>query len=224
MIALLGAMFVQPATAFNRVVLLEDAFSNLNNWKDMTLAVDWGNQSSPDSAFAIVDGSVQISSAAQGWTSYTTSTGLRTFTSLDFQFPEKIQHSSSVLEIEFRARWQRYGTGKAENNRFLVTVQHDYPEEGIVLNNPLLITDPTGHPWARPAYQIRMRGAGDNVLDANNGGSTILQYGGGAVAEGEYEYLASYGWWVPGFNASAVYRRANPGSSSGGVCALPSRQ
>lgn len=181
----------------------------------MSLAVDWGTEASPASAFAVAEGVVRLAPEAQGWTSYTTLTGLRTFSNLDFRFPEVVEHASSVLTVEFRIRFENlFFSGKAEANRFTVTVQHDYPPDGLDVNNPALVTNPAGAPWARPAYQVRIRGANDTQLDAQNRGSTILQYGGGTVPEGEYEYISSLGWWVPGFNASAL---GNSTHSSGNV-------
>ncbi|MCC5842284.1 MAG: hypothetical protein JJT96_19365 [Opitutales bacterium] len=202
---------VLSAVAADRVVLLDENFADLANWTDMSRAVDWGTASSPPSAFSVAGGVAQIAPEAFGWTGYFSATGLRTFTNLDFQFPEAVDHASSVLTVEFRVRFnQLFFAGKGESNRFVVTVQHDYPLGGLNVSDPSLVTNPAGAPWARPAYQIRMRGANDTQLDANNRGSTILQYGGGTVPEGEYEYLQDFGWWVPGFNASALGNGTHP--------------
>lgn len=177
----------------------------------MSLAVDWGTESSPASAFRVAGGVVDLAPEAQGWTSYTLASGLRTFTNLDFRFPEIVEHASSVLTIEFRIRFDHlFFSGKAEPNRLTVTVQHDYPAGGLNVNDPSLVTNPAGAPWARPAYQVRIRGANDTQLDAQNRGSTILQYGGGTVPEGEYEFISNLGWWVPGFNASALGNSTHP--------------
>ncbi|MCC5805949.1 MAG: hypothetical protein JJU00_06425 [Opitutales bacterium] len=88
------------------------------------------------------------------------------------------------------------------------------------------MTNPAGAPWARPACQIRLRGANDTQLDADNRGSTILQYGGGTVPEGEYEYLHDFGWWVPGFNASALGKGNHPSGNvtPPGEMSLPSTE
>jgi hypothetical protein len=199
------------------VILLDDDFTDLSQWKDLSRAVDWGNAGSPDSAFLTTGGELQLNpSATVGWTGYTNATHLRTFTAVDFQFPEPLNHSSSILTIDFRARWNRYTPQKSEGNRFLVSVQHDYPEGGIDLTDPSLVTNPAGAPWARPAYQIRIRGAEDTAVDVDNLGSTILQYGGGTIPFGEYEYYTTGGWWMPGFNSSAY---GNGTHSSGAVSA-----
>lgn len=200
-----------PAWAMHPTVLLDDDFADLTNWTDMSRAVDWGTADSPASAFRVDEGVVSVAPETQGWTSYTTETGLRTFTNLDFRFPEVVEHAASVLTVEFRIRFDHlFFAGKAEPNRFTVTVQHDYPAGGLNITNPEFVTNPTGAPWARPAYQVRIRGANDTQLDSQNRGSTILQYGGGTVPEGEYEYISSLGWWVPGFNASALGNSTHP--------------
>ncbi len=202
--------------------VLQDQFANLSQWKDLSTAITWGGQSAGTSAFvagsgvdasnAALDG-VTLSSTALANISYTSSTGLKTFTALDRQFAAPINHATNIVKIDFRVRWKGTPNNNGEANRFIVTLTHDYPAGGLDLTPDAHLADFTsngGAAWARPAYHARIRGG------SQSGQNSWLQYGGGKMADGEFETYndantaATPDWWLPGFISGAG--GSSPGS------------
>jgi len=184
-------------------VLLEDEFDAPDpRWDDLSLVPQWGSPRDYSTAFEWTESRVRLvrsgSRSTLGYTSYSNSIGLKTFQALDFQFPESLQHAESELTIDYRMRWPSPGDAIGEGGRVLLVLNHAYPEGGLDLTREgeagSRVRDFSGEWWARPAYHVRMRNS------TSRSGSSMLQYGGGATAEGEYERTA---WWLPGFISGA---------------------
>lgn len=186
-------------------ILLEDNFDHegASLWKDLSVVPRWGNPPAHGSAFEWRAGVVRLRRSGErstlGHTRYGGLTDLKTFTALDYRFEDPVRHGRSELTVDFRLRWPQQTEQSGEAGRFLVLLNHDYPEGGLDLT-------PEGEPgsrvrdfsrewWARPAYHVRLRNS------TTRAGSSFLQYGGGMVAEGEYERTAE--WWLPGFVSGA---------------------
>lgn len=188
-----------PLTAVQTTNLLTDSFDNLSNWTDLSLAIDWGDGTTPASAFTTDNGWAQFNEALDtSWVGYGNGK-LNMFQALDLQFAAPIDHTRSIITIEFRIRWELAQSGgkDGESNRFIVSLNHDYPAGGIDVTQQQRARDGS-FPWyARPAYQIRIRGGVESSQ-----AEPILMYGGGLDLEGEYEYNTSLQYWFPGFVAS----------------------
>ena len=201
LILLLSAVIVSAPA---QTVLLNEQFNNLSNWDDLSLSVTWGGNTMPVSAFLNSGGTVTLTADAKSNSGYTSTSSLKTFTCLDFLFPYSIDHNAYGLTIDFRARWSET-IGSGEGSRFMIVVNHDYPTGGLDLDLNDRYDDFDAEWWARPAYQVRLRGPGS---------STIMQYGGGLDPLGEYEIYQVSGvpqWWLPGFVSSPGGLSPNPG-------------
>lgn len=174
-------------------ILLNDSFTDLSQWKDLSTAITWGGNSTPTSAFTTSGGTAALTAAALANTGYTSASELRTFTALDHQFAQPVNHPANTVTVDFRARWSSVGGN--ESGRFIVALTHDYPAGGLDLGLNARVGDFSQPWWARPAYQVRVR----------SGMTTLLQYGGGLTPLGEFEAYDSPGtpaspdWWLPGF-------------------------
>lgn len=196
--AILFASTVVPAFAGT---VLTDDFNNLSQWKDLSTAVTWGGNTGAVSAFETTGGAVSLTTTAMANGGYTTASSLKTFTALDHQFATPINRAGNQVEVVMRMRWNSL-LSNGESNRFILTLTHAYPTGGLDLDLNDRYDDftnaPNGNPWwARPAYQVRMRGG----TTSSTSGSTILQYGGGLSDAGEFEKLNT-SWWLPGFNST----------------------
>ncbi|MBE9028956.1 hypothetical protein IQ266_04160 [filamentous cyanobacterium LEGE 11480] len=195
--ALLGST---PALAN---VLINEDFNNIGDWKDLSTAIRWGDNRGAVSAFTTTNGAVALTDNAFNYTGYTAPNSLKTFTVLDRQFATPIIHKQNVITIDFRARWNSVDqSGSGEAGRFLIVLNHRYPRNGLNLNLDRKYNNFNRAWWARPAYHLRIRaGAIDNTQ-----GTSLLQYGGGFTAAGEYEKYnaeSGLGWWLPGFISGA---------------------
>ncbi len=193
-VLLLLLIFTRLALADQTII--DEDFSDISDWNDLSKAVTWGGQSSAVSAFTTSGGSVTMTGDGRNYAGYNNEDQLLTFTALDYQFPSPVDHNTSTIEIAFRAKWAG-GSASGEGSRFNIVVNHAYPGGGLDMDLDDKYDDLESHWWARPAYQVRMRGPIH---------STILQYGGGTDVEGEYEIYNNQ-WWLPGFVAA-------PGGSS----------
>lgn len=194
---------ITPLAGASANVILTDTFTNLNQWTDLSTAITWGGNTTPVSAFTTAGGQAALSAAALATGGgYTTATSLKTFTTLDHRFATPINHLLNTVTVDFRARWS--ATGSNESGRFNVVFVHDYPAGGLDSTlDAKYNTDFANEPWARPAYQVRIR----------SGGTTLLQYGGGLDPQGEFEVYSVSSlpqWWLPGFVSS-------PGGGSPGT-------
>jgi len=188
-----AAVVLSGSLCLADTVILNDSFSDLSQWKDLSTAITWGGNAVPTSAFTTAGGSASLTSSALANISYTTASGLKTFTALDHQFVSPIDHLSNTVTVDFRARWSSVGGN--ESGRFIVALTHDYPTGGLDLDLNDKFDDFSQAWWARPAYQVRVR----------SGMTTLLQYGGGLSPLGEFETYSDVGtsanpdWWLPGF-------------------------
>jgi hypothetical protein len=191
----LAAALVTSTISLPAVVLVDDAFSDLAVWQDLSTAVSWGEPATEQSAFRLTTNGITVSAAARDYAGYGDAAQLKTFTCLDYRFDRAIEHASSVVEIDFQIRWEALSTGSGESNRFMIILNHAYPVEGLDLAVDTRVSDFSQAWWARPAYHLRMRGG------AGRQATSMLQYGGGATELGEYE--ATTEWWLPGFISGA---------------------
>jgi hypothetical protein len=185
-------------------VILEDTFEQPQAfWDDLSTVPLWGSPPTSGTAFEWADGSVRLrrsgSRSTSGYTSYSSAVGLKTFVALDHRFAEPVPHAASELTVDFRLRWPFPGDGSGEGGRVLILLNHDYPEGGLDLTPEGSAgsrwNDFSAEWWARPAYHVRLRNS------TTRAGSSMLQYGGGMDAQGEYERTGS--WWLPGFVSGA---------------------
>ncbi len=204
---LAGMVVAASADAVQTTNLLNDSFTDLLNWKDLSTAIDWGDGTTPASAFVTTGGAAQFNPLIpSSWVGFgETGSGqakLNMFQALDHQFSAPVEHDRTVLTIEFRVRWEIAQTGgkDGESQRLVILLNHDYPVGGIDLDCVTCPTDPSENWYARPAYQVRVRGG-----DEGSQAETILMYGGGVSTEGDFEYAASVGYWLPGFVASTAF-------------------
>ncbi|MGC9453993.1 MAG: PEP-CTERM sorting domain-containing protein [Phycisphaerae bacterium] len=196
------------ASAGAQQVLLNDDFSDLSNWVDLSKAVTWGGNTTPTSAFttnADGAGKVSISSAGQAATGYG-SDELRMFQCLDFVFdsPVDISDQNAELNVTFNARWDNRSLSN-EGSRFNVFYTYDYPEGGMDLTLDDKYNDFSDHWWGRPAYNMRIR---------HNANEALLIWGGGTDTstnpiEGEFEHNDDF--WMPGFSSSPGGNSPQPG-------------
>lgn len=210
--------------------ILTDNFDDLSNWTDMSKAIGWGNVTTPDSAFTTANdidtgqaGIVRFNrTIPRSFVGYG-SDDLNMYQCLDIQFDSPVDHTRSILVIEFRARWEKPDVGgqDGEGNRFIVSVNHDYPDGGILLLGEQFdgdqdvaqsrVNDPSDAWYARPAYQIRIRGGTEGSQ-----AEPILMYGGGLELEGEYEFGGN-NFWLPGFVASVSWAYLNGSPNAVGI-------
>ena len=114
-------MFQQLENTTNKeTIILQDDFSNLNNWTDLTTLISWGNNPLGTSGFATGVNNEQQAVFLNRtgdkdeiditpYTGFTQPEDLKTFTALDFVFPETIIHQEEIITIEFDARWDSIG-------------------------------------------------------------------------------------------------------------------
>jgi hypothetical protein len=190
-------------------ILFEEFDTDLSQWKDLSTIPLWDHDNdgsrTNQSAFEITKDRIfrtgiigQLDSAIND-NRFDDPNGLRTFTALDYQFPQSIAHRD--VEMVFDILCQLAETSvSGENGRFLVALNHDYPASGIDLtpegqagSKISDISNPEDAWFARPAYHLRLR--------ASPTAPSFLQYGGGNSIEGEYEIGSN--WWLPTFISGA---------------------
>ncbi len=211
----MGLQFDNTATAVRLVaaneapplpgeILLEDDFTgDPGAWDDLSTVPLWGDPAEHGSAFEQVDGVIRLIRSGprdtRGFTGYLNADGLKTFTALDHRFNEPIDRTTSQLTIDFRLRWPVPTASSGEGGRFILSLNHDYPEGGLDLTPEGVagsrFNDFSAPWWARPAYHVRLRNS------TTGAGPSFLQYGGGETLLGEYERTPQ--WWLPGFISGA---------------------
>lgn len=184
-------------------VVLDDAFADLAAWDDLSTVPLWGNPARNRSAFSTDAGRAHLIRSGEddtrNFTGYQNANGLKTFTALDHRFAEPVDRRAAAIIVDARMRWETVTNTAGESGRFIIALNHDYPEGGLDLTREgtagSKYNDFSAAWWARPAYHLRIR-------NSNTGaGSAFLQYGGGDTDLGEYE--ATSGWWLPGFISGA---------------------
>ncbi|MCC5840260.1 MAG: hypothetical protein JJT96_09055 [Opitutales bacterium] len=211
----MGLQFDNTATAVRLIatsapppqpgeILLADDFSgDLSAWADLSTVPLWGDPVMHGSAFEQVGDVIRLIRSGprdtRHFTAYLNPLGLKTFTALDHRFNEPIDRTTSQLTIDFRLRWPTPTASSGEGGRFIISLNHAYPEGGLDLtpeDTPGSRWNDFSAPWwARPAYHVRLRNS------STGAGPSFLQYGGGAALLGEYERTPQ--WWLPGFISGA---------------------
>jgi len=187
-------------------VWLEDDFAEggaAAHWKDLSTVPRWGSPLAHGSAFDWTGGVVRLQRSGardtRAYTGYNTANGLKTFTALDHQFARAVRHAGSEVTIDFRLRWPTVDGSSGEGGRVIFALTHAYPEGGLDLTPEgqagSRLADFGGDWWARPTYHVRLRNSDTRA------GPSFLQYGGGAVTDGEFERTDN--WWLPGFISGA---------------------
>lgn len=198
--ALAGAVALACPLAGFGAADFSDSFTNLSGWTDLSKVVKWGagSGSTGVSAFDNSGGKVTLTSTAITYSGYVNTNSLKTFTALDKRFAAPINHKTNLVTIDFQAYWPTIPANNGEAGRFAVVLNYDYQPGGLDLTPEgqagSKVSDFSQEWWARPAYHLRIR-------NGSNGGTTMLQYGGGSVFGGEFESTAS--WWLPGFISGA---------------------
>ncbi|MCC5840308.1 MAG: hypothetical protein JJT96_09295 [Opitutales bacterium] len=178
-------------------VLLDDNFSDLSNWQDLSTAVNWTGSPPSGSVFRITDGVLNLNDEARTANMWNNPGGIRSFSAIDYQFPSSVTRPNNTITVEFRLRWASL-SATGENSRVAFMLLHDYPEGGLDLTPEARVMDFSQQWWARPAYQVRIRG-GFNPPDA----ASYFMYGGGRDIEGEFETAGNPAFWLPGFVSGA---------------------
>lgn len=171
-----------------------DDFNDLAGWNDLSTAITWGGYAGPVSAFTNEGGRVTLTAAAVANSGYTTASSLKTFTALDRQFAEPINHRASIVTIDFKAHWPAQATDAGDSGRFMVVLNHAYPTDGLSMVIDEKYNDLSEHWWARPSYHLRIRNG--------SSGTSMLLYGGGHDDLGEFEKYQSQ-WCLAGFISGA---------------------
>ena len=183
--------------------ILDDTFGDLSAWDDLSTVPLWGSPSRHRSAFSTEDGRVHLIRSGEDDTrdfaGYQNANSLKTFTALDHRFAEPLHRRAASITVDARMRWENVTNTAGEGGRFIIALNHEYPEGGLDLapegTEGSKYNDFSEDWWARPAYHLRIR-------NSNTGaGSAFLQYGGGDTDLGEYE--ATSDWWLPGFISGA---------------------
>jgi hypothetical protein len=188
-----------PNAVASTTVLLDDPMDDLGAWTDLSRAVSWTGAPVTGSAFETVSGVLRMNAEALGASMWGAG-GIRSFSAIDFPFPRSVDHSTNTITVEFRMRWETVTT-TGEANRVAFMLLHDYPASGVDTTTDLLVGDFSEQWFARPAYQLRIRG-GFNASDA----APYLMYGGGLDVEGEFETQKDGEdplYWLPGFVSAA---------------------
>ena len=174
-------------------VILDESFEDLDNWKDLSTAVTWDGSPPNGSVFQITNGVLNLNDESRTVPMWNNPGGIRSYSSIDYQFPSPVSHRTNTITIEFRLRWASLSqTG--ENGRIAFMLLHDYPEAGLDLTPEARVMDFSQHWWARPAYQVRIR-SGTNPSDA----APYFMYGGGTDIDGEFETGGDPPFWLAGF-------------------------
>ncbi len=193
------------ATIASAGTLIDEDFSDISDWNDLSTAVTWGGNAGPVSAFTSTGGAVTLTSTAKSHAGYASADDLKTFTALDMQFGSAIDRTNpatNTITIDFRAKWSA-GVISGEGSRFNITLNHDYPSGGLDMDLDDKYNDFTNDWWARPAYNARVRLQNDE---------TLMMYGGGPDSEGEYEKYGS-DWWLAGFSSGPGGHSPQPGTN-----------
>lgn len=192
-----------PPTQPGEVLLADDFSGDLGAWADLSTVPLWGNPAAHGSAFEQVGDVIRLIRSGPRdttpFTGYLNTQGLKTFTALDHRFDKPIDRTTSQLTIDFHLRWPVPTASSGEGGRFIISLNHAYPENGLDLTPEGVAgsrwNDFSAPWWARPAYHVRLRNS------TTGAGPSFLQYGGGETFLGEYERTPQ--WWLPGFISGA---------------------
>lgn len=190
-------------------VIIEENFDDIAAWYDLSTAVSWTSDPAATTVFTTAEDTVGGASSVLtlNEAAYTVGMwgdqGIRSFSALDYIFPEPVIHRDQILTIEFRLRWSDLSS--AEGNRVGLTLVHDYVDGTLDLTPDVRFNDFSQPWWGRPAYQLRLRPGNPNI--SGNSGPLML-YGGGNDPDGEFE--SDNDSWFPGFSSA-------PGGTAPGV-------
>ncbi len=189
-----------------QTTIVTDNFTDRSTFKDNTLLLNWGANSSPQSGYslqsktdastpvAVTYNSVCLTADAIAHSGYTAANSLKTLTSIDYEFPALLDRNGGDIKIEFDGIWNGQDNG-GESGRLVVTLMGDYPAGGgqfdEVYDTNLI------NPFGRPLYNIRIR-------NSNSANGPMMLYGAGLSTDPEWEiYGTSPGWWLPGFSVQS---------------------
>lgn len=205
-----------PLVAQHSDTLLSADFTGDARYADLSLLLPWGGTDELHSAFTTEEGTDAAGTTylaltptdyAMDYAGYRAGT-LRTAQAVDFRFAETVDHRRDTLRIAFDALWESLAGGSGEGGRIVLTLLHDYPAGELAPG--LLDSLQLPAPFGRPAYNVRLR----NPSGPGEGRSgSLMLYGGGRVAEGEFEQTDDS--WLPGFSSEAG------GGSPGGGAPYP---
>ncbi|MEM9488427.1 MAG: hypothetical protein AAGC55_04745, partial [Myxococcota bacterium] len=186
---------------------LVDTFADTNTFHDLSRSVLWGIFPPDTSAFQLLehDGAAAIALRrgspvdATIYNDLDNDAHLRGFSSIDYEFEQVVERTSTTLTIEFDAAWDALESGGlGETGKLHFILLHDYPEGG-----PAAYQDENlqGHPYGRPAYTLVVR----NSQQDNS--QPFVFYGGGTELDGILEQRSDPAfpnegaWWTPGMVA-----------------------
>jgi len=174
--------------------------------EDLSLLTTWGNPPAVQSAFfhqqkedrnGVRLPALSLTPLALQNSNFTTVSGLRTSTAIDYRIPMVNRLQDSVL-IQLDALWDTLAA-VGETARIVVALMHSVRSQPF----PFGLIDSVNQaaPFGRPAYNFRMLNKATNT---NRGGLYVF-YGGGTSADGEVEFYNDTNtgsrWWLPGFIA-----------------------
>ncbi|MBC7827638.1 MAG: T9SS type A sorting domain-containing protein [Chitinophagaceae bacterium] len=211
--------------SYCQTVIVADNFNDRSKFIDNTLLTIWGGNGVPVSGielgpktdnFGLTYNGVSLTSAAITNSGYTSASSLKTMTAIDYEFPSRIDRSSTQVKVEFDAIWGALD-GSGESGRLVVTLVDEYPDGGATLGqvDDVGLTDPFG----KPVYNIRLRNK------SSGGKNALMLYGAGTSTNPEWEKYGSGPWWLPGFSVQSG--GGSPGSGtdypfSGTICSYTS--
>jgi len=214
-IVLIALLWSQMRAHGQWATMLKDTFSGSRPiHHDLSTKLLWGNQSVPVSAFfsdtlvaddnSLAFQAVGITPLAKANADYTSPTGLKTNVALDFPFPFPVDRNLDSVRVSFDLFWEPL-LGVGQSGRVVLGLMHDYPLGGPQFDDVFRFN---GHPFGRPAYNIRIMNKNGALNNNLNG---VMIHGGGHVRIGELEIFrqGNNKWWLPGFSTE-------PGGTSPG--------
>lgn len=176
-----------------------DSFHNKDSYHDLSVLLTRNGFDEPATSFVLENvtdteglgfNALRLNENAIGKCGYSFDKGeYMTHSAIDFEFPLLDRSDEDTIRIEFDALWETTG-GSGESGRAVVFLISDYPEEGPVYDDYMNLS---GHPFGRPAYNIRL---------LNGSYGAFMCYGGGKEEEGVFEIVNSK-YWLPGFSSLA---------------------
>ena len=198
--------------------MVKDTFSDQRPLHyDLSTKLLWGGQISPASAFktdtlvaddfGLAFNAIGVLPKATANANYQLVYGLKTSIAIDYPLPTFINREVDSIRVSFDMLWDTLvGTGEA--GRIVAGLMHNYPAGGPVFGSVDSLNG--GHPFGRPAYNIRIM---NKNAARNNNLNGVMMHGGGHTRLGDFEIYRSgtNKWWLPGFSTEPG--GTSPGSS-----------
>jgi hypothetical protein len=161
---------------------ISQQLSSLVDFKDLSLLIPWGDNSIGASAFAnensLTKQCILLNQSAIENSRFDTTTGLRSFSALDYGFVAPADHENQVIEITFSAKQD-----SASPSRFSLILMDNYPSAAF---SGADISNFTTDPYGTPALTVKL---------VPGQGKSIFQYSGSNG--GKFDNY-DYKWWLPG--------------------------